>query len=75
MPHETLEDRVARLETIVEQMKNGSADQSAPRIKDWRRTVGMFRGDSVMKEVIDGALQMREEERRQFHENEETESS
>jgi hypothetical protein len=42
--------------------------QSPP--KDWRHTVGMFRGDPIMKEVIDGALQFREEERRLAREQE-----
>lgn len=57
----SLEERVARLETLV-----GVADTStpnSPRQRDWRRTVGMFRGDPVMKEVIDEALRLREEER------------
>jgi len=30
----------------------------------------MFRGDPIMKEVIDGALRLREEERRLAHEEE-----
>jgi hypothetical protein len=33
--------------------------------KDWRRTVGMFRGDPIMKEIIDESLRAREVEREQ----------
>jgi hypothetical protein len=35
------------------------------REKDWQRTAGMFRDDPIMKQVIDEALRLREEERAQ----------
>lgn len=75
MHQATLEERVARLENIVDQLVNGSARPHEPPSKDWRDTVGMFRGDPVMKEIIDGALRMREEERRQFRDQEPSETS
>jgi hypothetical protein len=42
----TLEERVAALESKVEQLLRGARQQ-----KDWRRTLGMFAGDSLMKEI------------------------
>ena len=70
MPQATLEERVARLEKRLDDLvqERSSADQ-LPR-KDWRRTVGMFKGDPIMKEILDEALQLREKERREFHEQE-----
>ncbi len=68
----TLEDRVAQLERRVDELVHGASGAvSSP--KDWRRTVGMFRGDAVMKEVIDHALQAREAERAAFREQQRNE--
>lgn len=58
----SIEERISMLEQAV----FGPADKSR-REKDWQRTVGMFRGDPIMKEVIDEALRLREEERKQAH--------
>lgn len=33
------------------------------RVKDWRRTVGMFTGDEVMKRIDEAALKYREADR------------
>ena len=70
MPQATLEERVARLEKRLDDLvqERSSADQ-LPR-KDWRRTVGMFKGDPIMKEILHETLQLREKERREFHEQE-----
>jgi len=59
----SLEDRVARLERLVDELTRKSA--SDPRVKDWRRTVGMFEGDPIMKEIIEEGRRIREEDRRQ----------
>lgn len=56
----TIEERLTQLEKRVDEL--AQAKPSGP-IKDWRRTVGMFRDDPVMKEVIDEALRAREAER------------
>jgi hypothetical protein len=64
MAERSLEERVARLEQRLEELVDGSDSRVQNLTKDWRRTVGMFRGDPIMKEVIDGVLQLREEERR-----------
>ena len=70
MAERTLEERVAQLEQRVDELAGGRASQPQTPTKDWRRTVGMFRGDPIMKEIIDGALRLREEERRLAHEQE-----
>lgn len=33
------------------------------RVKDWRRTVGMFTGDEAMKRIDEAALKFREADR------------
>ena len=58
----SIEKRVSRLEEAV----FGSSGE-LHRAKNWRRTVGMFRGDPIMKQVIDEASRLREEERQQAH--------
>ena len=70
MVERTLEERVARLEQRVDELAESGASKPQTRTKDWRRTVGMFRGDPIMKEIIDGALRRREEERHFAHEQE-----
>jgi hypothetical protein len=59
----TLEKRVERLERIVEEMRKIAIRE--PGRDAWQATVGMFADDPVAKEVIDEALRIREEERRQ----------
>jgi hypothetical protein len=56
----SLEDRVATLETQMAQLIRRNKDD---RPKDWRRTIGMFAGDQIMREVCDNALAIREEDR------------
>jgi len=63
----TVEERLDRLEKVVDQVLCRLSGEK-PRKKDWRRTIGMFDGDPVMKDIIDGALRSREEERTQFYE-------
>ena len=63
MPQATLEERVERLERIVEELQGGT--RAEPGRDDWRATIGMFAGDLLVKEVIDEALRVREEERKQ----------
>jgi len=70
MAERTLEERVTQLERRLDELAGGKGPQPQTPTKDWRRTVGMFRGDPIMKEVIDGALRLREEERRLAHEEE-----
>jgi hypothetical protein len=66
----TLEERVASLEKRMDELvERRPSPNQAPK-KDWRRTVGMFKGDPIMKEIIDEALQKREEERRKVRQQE-----
>jgi hypothetical protein len=62
MPHLTLEQRVAALEQQVAELRAQQANGASE--KPWLRTMGMFAGDEVMKEVFDDALKLREEDRR-----------
>jgi hypothetical protein len=64
MSQGTLDERVTRLEQLVDQML-ATRPASQPGRDDWRKTFGMFAGDAVMKEIIDAGRQVREEDRRQ----------
>ena len=63
MSDATLEERVATLEKLVAEIMH-NVDTSV-RKKDWRRTVGMFDGDPIMKEIIDEGRRVREADREQ----------
>ena len=58
----SLEERVVKLEkamvTVLEIL------DSSARKMDWRRTAGMFDGDSLMQEIIEEGRRIREEDRR-----------
>ena len=59
MSQPTLEERVATLEGQVARLK-----KSLPAEKDWRRAVGMFANDPIMKEIDEETLKIREADRR-----------
>ena len=63
MAEATLEERVATLEQLVAHLLQTTAPGERPQ--DWRRTVGMFDGDSIMQEIIAVGRRLREEDRRQ----------
>ncbi len=58
----SLEDRVTRLESLVAKLTTQSL--KGARKKDWRRTLGMFTGDEVMKRIDAEALKYREADRK-----------
>jgi hypothetical protein len=62
MPRATLQQRVAELERQVAALlaNNGGA----ARTKDWRRTLGAFTGDDLMKQVFAEGRKIREAERK-----------
>ena len=60
---QSLEKRVAALEQQVAELKAALANGNGPREKDWRRTIGMFTGDKVMREIFDEAMKIREKDR------------
>jgi len=63
MSETTLEERVTILEKLVAELMH-KADTGI-RKKDWRRTVGMFDGEPIMKEIIDAGRRVREADKRQ----------
>ncbi len=65
MAHETIEDRVARLERQVSMLMRARTGETQPPRDAWEQTVGMFRGDPVFGEMIEEAKRIREEDRRQ----------
>ena len=58
----TLEERVAELERLVDELLQRSTGPE--REKDWRSTVGMFANDPVMQEIQEEGRKIREAERR-----------
>jgi hypothetical protein len=65
----SLEERVARLETMVEDLMRYRNRYPAPG-KDCRDTIGMFDGDPLFKEMMENTVRRREDERRQAREEE-----
>ncbi len=63
----TIEDRVAKLEKAV------FGARAEPSRDDWQKTVGMFRGDPVMKEILDEVREARQREREAARESDNTE--
>jgi hypothetical protein len=60
MARNSLKDRVTRLEALVSRL---SVSTKSVKKKDWRRTLGMFTGDAVMKRIDAQALKYREADR------------
>jgi len=58
----TLEERVTNLERLVDTLLHRA--DTAARKKDWRRTLGMFDEDRIMKEIIDEGQRIRQKDRR-----------
>jgi hypothetical protein len=64
MAQETPETRVARLKKQMAIVFDREAANGQPARDAWRKTVGMFRGDPIVGEMIDEAQRIREEDRR-----------
>lgn len=62
MSTRSLEQRLAALEQEVAALKEALANGG--RVKDWRRVVGMFEGDEVMKRIDELTLKYREDDRK-----------
>lgn len=62
MTQNTIEERITRLERLMDQML-AKPPTTQPGRDDWRQTFGMFAGDPVMKEIIDAGRRIREEDR------------
>ena len=63
MANVTLEERVTKLEKLVDELMHKT--DTSVRKKDWRHTIGMFEGDPVMREIIEEGRRIREADRRQ----------
>ena len=61
----TIEDRVTRLEQLMDQVLPNKLPPSQPGRDDWQRTFGMFAGDPVMREIIEAGRHIREQDRQQ----------
>ncbi len=61
MSEATLEERVVKLERLVDMLLQ-HVDVSV-RKKDWRRTAGMFDSDPLMREIIEEGQRVREKDR------------
>jgi hypothetical protein len=78
MSHDTLEERVSRLEKQMDKLMKrepSARPHDEPGPDDWKTTVGMFRGDPVVKEMIDEAAAVREEERQRARDQSESDSA
>jgi hypothetical protein len=57
----TIEERLTALEEKFDALTRGESPNE--RQKDWRRTIGVFDGDSLMEWIDEQALKYREEDR------------
>ena len=56
----TIEERVTKLESAV----FGAHESTlAPQRDDWQKSVGIVTDDEITREIIDGALRLRQSER------------
>ena len=62
MAQSTIEERVARLERLVDQLL-AKPQAVQPGARDWQKTFGMFAGDLVMKEIIEAGQRIRDDDR------------
>jgi hypothetical protein len=60
MSQATIEERVTRLEQLVDQLLQGKPSSAQPGRDDWKKTFGMFAGDPVMKEIIEAGERIRQ---------------
>lgn len=67
MAEPSMEERIGVLERQVAELqaalRGGGGGGGGPPAKDWRRTVGMFAGDEVMKQIDEEARKFREADR------------
>ena len=61
MSRTTIEERISALERTVAELVRSR--RAAGRVKDWQRTVGMFSGNELMKEIDAAGQKLREQDR------------
>lgn len=64
MNNQTLEQRVARLEAELQELRRELSSTRPDRRSDWRSMVGAFTADPGMQEVFQEAMKLREADRR-----------
>jgi hypothetical protein len=57
----SVEERISMLERTVAELVQSRL--SAGRVKDWKRTVGMFSGNDLMKQLDAAGQKIREQDR------------
>jgi hypothetical protein len=65
MSQATIEERVTRLEQLIDRLLQEKPPSAQPGRDDWKRTFGMFAGDPIMKEIIEAGKRIREDDRLQ----------
>jgi hypothetical protein len=60
MSNKQLEERLRLLEQEVAELRS-RLDEAAPL--DWRKMVGLFRGDAAMREIVERGAEIRRSER------------
>lgn len=63
MAKQTLEERVAHLESLVAELQRSQISKVRTTKKSWRDTIGMFSGDEGMLEIFEEAAKLREADR------------
>jgi hypothetical protein len=64
MEQQTLEQRVARLEAELKELRQALSSTQPDRRKEWRSMVGAFTDDHGMQEIFKEAMRLREADRR-----------
>ena len=72
MAQDTIEVRVARLEEQMSRLIGDATNQGQPAADEWQETVGMFRSDPIVREMIEEAQRIREDDRRLAREGSES---
>jgi hypothetical protein len=62
MPRQTVEERLAHLESRVSELQAELRAKNRPK-KDWRRTIGAFTDDPGMQQILQEAMRLREADR------------
>ena len=57
---DTLEEQVSRILGII-----NDANSQKPKVKDWRRSLGLFNGHAVMEQIDEQGQQIRQQDREQ----------
>jgi molybdenum-dependent DNA-binding transcriptional regulator ModE len=63
MSQTSVEERISALERTVAKLVE--MQRPSDRGKDWKRTVGMFSGNKLMKEIDAAGREIREQDRQQ----------